>query len=133
MFRINLPPVVKNILIINIIVFLTDRIFTGLGYDYTKWLDLFTPNTGYFRPYQLITHMFMHASFFHIFFNMFGLVIFGKVIESVWGSKRMFILYFVSGLGAAGLQLLVYDGCHAWRLRGSFRFAGCICPVVSEC
>ncbi len=108
MFRLNLPPVVKNILIINIIVFLADKIVTGMGYEYTQWLALFTPNTGYFRPFQLVTHMFMHGGFFHLFFNMFGLVVFGRVIESVWGSKRMFILYFVSGLGAAGLQLLVY-------------------------
>lgn len=108
MFRTNLPPVVKNILIINIIVFLLDKIFTGLGYEFTQWLALFTPNTGYFRPFQLITHMFMHAGFGHIFFNMFGLIVFGRVIESVWGSKRMFILFFISGLGAAGLQLLVY-------------------------
>ena len=108
MFRTNLPPVVKNILIINIIVFLVHKVLTGMGYEYTQWLALFTPNTGYFRPFQLVTHMFMHAGFGHIFFNMFGLIIFGRVIESVWGSKRMFILYFVSGLGAAGLQLLVY-------------------------
>jgi rhomboid-like protein len=108
MLKFNLPPVVKNILIINVIVFLADKIITGMGYNFTQWLALFTPNTGYFRPYQLITHMFMHAGLMHIFFNMFGLVVFGRIIESVWGSKKMFILYFVSGLGAAGLQLLVY-------------------------
>ncbi|MBN2212813.1 MAG: rhomboid family intramembrane serine protease [Bacteroidales bacterium] len=108
MLRFNLPPVVRNILIINIIVFLADKVVTGMGYDYIQWLALFTPNTGYFRPFQLITHMFMHAGLMHIFFNMFGLVVFGKVIESVWGSRKMFILFFVSGLGAAGLQLLVY-------------------------
>src|SRR4030042_5091274 len=108
MFRFNLPPVVKNILIINVIVYLADRVFTGLGYDYTRLLALYTPNTGYFRPFQLVTHMFMHAGLFHIFFNMFGVIVFGRVIESVWGSKRIFILFFVSGLGAAGLQLLVY-------------------------
>jgi len=108
MFRTNLPPVVKNLLIINIIVFIVHSLSTRMGYVFTEWLALYTPDTGNFRPYQLITHMFMHAGFGHIFFNMFGLVVFGRVIESVWGSKRMFILYFVSGLGAAGLQLLVY-------------------------
>lgn len=108
MIRIDLPPVVKNILILNIIFFLADLLFKALNYEFTYWLPLYSLNTGYFRPFQLVTHMFMHANFMHIFFNMFGVVIFGKIIESVWGSKRIFILYFVSGLGAAGLQLLVY-------------------------
>lgn len=109
MFRIDLPPVVKNILIINVIVFLADLIFKSLGYTFTGWLALFTFDTGYFRPYQLVTHMFMHGGFAHIFFNMFGLVMFGKIIESVWGGKKFFILYFISGLGAAGLQLLAFN------------------------
>ena len=108
MFRINLPRVVKNLVIINVIVFLVDYILRSRNYEITYWLRLYSLNSGFFRPYQLITHMFMHANFMHLFFNMFGLVIFGKVLETVWGSKRMFILYFVSGLGAAGLQLLVY-------------------------
>ncbi len=112
MFRINLPPVVKNILWINIIMFLADKVLHGMGYNITEWLSLYSLNTPYFRPYQLITHMFMHANLMHIFFNMFGLVMFGRIIESVWGSKKMFILYFVSGLGAAGLQLLVYYLTH---------------------
>lgn len=108
MFRIDLPQVVKNILFINIIVFLADIVFKSLGYTFTNWLALYSFGTGAFRPYQLVTHMFMHGGFMHIFFNMFGLVMFGKVIEAVWGGKRFFILYFISGLGAAGLQLLVY-------------------------
>ncbi len=108
MIRIDLPRVVKNLLFINIIFFIADFTLRKLGFEITLWLRLYSINSGFFRPYQLITHMFMHANFMHLFFNMFGLVIFGKILETVWGSKRMFILYFVSGLGAAGLQLFVY-------------------------
>ena len=107
MFRIDLPPVVKNILLINIFVFIIDWLLTRLGYPITNLLALWSIGSGYFKPYQILTSMFVHANFLHIFFNMFGLVIFGRILESVWGSKRMFILYFVSGFGAAGLQLLV--------------------------
>ena len=107
MFRIDLPPVVKNILFINIFVFIIDWLLTRLGYPITNLLALWSIGSGYFKPYQILTSMFVHANFLHIFFNMFGLVIFGRILESVWGSKRMFILYFVSGFGAAGLQLLV--------------------------
>ena len=75
--------------------------------DLRIWLALFSPGSEYFQPYQLITHMFMHGNFYHLFFNMFALWMFGRVLESVWGGKRFFIYYFITGLGAAGLQLLV--------------------------
>lgn len=114
MFRIDLPPVVKNILILNILVFLVHNI---LGMPFTEWfflynfdyVDPYTFKEYGFEPFQLVTHMFMHGGFAHIFFNMFGLVMFGKIIETVWGGKRFFILYFISGLGAAGLQLLAFN------------------------
>lgn len=61
-----------------------------------------------FHAYQLVSHMFMHGGFGHLFMNMFGLYMFGRVLENTLNSKRFFILYFVSGLGAAGLQLMVY-------------------------
>ncbi|MBN1598606.1 MAG: rhomboid family intramembrane serine protease [Bacteroidales bacterium] len=68
---------------------------------------LYNFKSEYFNPIQLITHMFMHGGFGHIFFNMFAVFMFGRVIENVWGSKRFFILYMLSGIGAALLQLLI--------------------------
>ncbi len=64
-----------------------------------------------FQPWQLITHMFLHGGFTHLFFNMFSLWMFGSVLESVWGPKRFLTFYFICGLGAAILQLafLWYD------------------------
>ena len=58
-----------------------------------------------FRPHQLVTHMFMHANFTHLFFNMFALWMFGKTLENVWGGKRFLIYYMFTGLGAAALHL----------------------------
>jgi membrane associated rhomboid family serine protease len=101
----SLPQVTKVILIINVILFGLDYI---TGHMLVNYLALYSIHTNGFKPYQLITHMFMHGSLGHIFFNMFGLYMFGKVLESVLGSRRFFILYFLSGIGAAGLQLLVY-------------------------
>jgi membrane associated rhomboid family serine protease len=64
-------------------------------------LGLYYPQSELFKPYQIVTHMFMHADFWHLFFNMFALYMFGQVLESVWGPKRFLIYYFVCGLGAA--------------------------------
>jgi len=103
----NLPPVIKNLLIINIIVFLADFILPRFGFDLTNLLALHNLNSPYFQPFQFVTHMFMHGSLMHLFFNMFALVMFGKVLEAVWGSKRFLIYYFVTGLGAAALHSFV--------------------------
>ena len=101
----SLPPVTRVILIINVVLFVLDM-FTG--HLVLNYLGLYSIHTQNFQPYQLVSHMFMHGGFGHIFFNMFGLFMFGKVLESVLGSKRFFILYFLSGLGAALLQLAIY-------------------------
>jgi membrane associated rhomboid family serine protease len=102
-----MPPVVLNLLIINVIFFLATTLLVNSGIDLVKYLGLYYPGSELFRPHQLITHMFMHASFTHLFFNMFALWMFGRVLESVWGSRRFLVYYFVTGLGAAGLHLLV--------------------------
>jgi len=101
------PPVVLNILIINVLLFLATVILQRSSIDLTRYLALYYPGSEYFQPYQLITHMFMHGSLTHIFFNMFALWMFGRVLESVWGPKRFFIYYFATGLGAAALHLFV--------------------------
>jgi membrane associated rhomboid family serine protease len=103
----NIPPVVLNLLIINILLFLATMLLRHQGLDLERWLALYYPGSDYFKPYQLITHMFMHANTMHIFFNMFALWMFGRVLEGVWGSKRFMIYYFVTGLGAAGFYLFV--------------------------
>lgn len=100
----NIPPVVKNIIIINVILFLGTLLVKEPMYER---LALFPLGSYFFRPYQLVTHMFMHGGFWHIFFNMYTLFFFGCVLERVWGSKKFLLYYFVTGLGAAACHLLV--------------------------
>ncbi|MEF8811904.1 MAG: rhomboid family intramembrane serine protease, partial [Bacteroidales bacterium] len=100
------PPVVKNLIIINALMLLGYYAFSGaINLNWT--LGLFYWGSDQFEPYQIITHMFMHGNFAHLFFNMFALWMFGRVLENVWGPKRFFIYYFVTGLGAAFLHLMV--------------------------
>lgn len=102
-----IPPVVKNLIIINIIMLLATYILSMRGIDLTSILGLRYYQSPEFRPYQLVTHMFMHGGFTHLLFNMFALWMFGRVLEGVWGPKRFFIYYFVTGLGAALLHTFV--------------------------
>ncbi|MEF8845308.1 MAG: rhomboid family intramembrane serine protease [Bacteroidales bacterium] len=100
------PPVVKNLIIINALMLLGYYAFSGaINLNWT--LGLFYWGSDQFEPYQIITHMFMHGNFAHLFFNMFALWMFGRVLENVWGPKKFFIYYFVTGLGAAFLHLMV--------------------------
>lgn len=86
--------------------FLATLVFADRGWlDLTEKLGLFYPESRYFKPYQLITHVFMHGGFMHLFFNMFSLWMFGSVLENYWGPKRFFIYYFVTALGAAALHI----------------------------
>jgi membrane associated rhomboid family serine protease len=97
-----LPPVVKNLILINVVMLIAD--FTAksvFGTDLTTILGLYFPKSDKFMPLQIITHMFMHANFMHLFFNMFALYMFGGILENVWGPKRFLIYYMVCGLGAA--------------------------------
>ncbi len=104
---VNLPPVIKNLLIINILVFLADNVLPSVGFDLTRLLALHNIQSEYFKPFQFVTHMFMHGGLTHIFFNMFALVMFGRMLELVWGPKRFLIFYFVTGIGAAALHSTV--------------------------
>jgi len=108
----TIPPVVKNLIIINVLMFIATYIMSLRGIDLNNILGLHYIQSSEFRPYQLVTHMFMHAEIknggiWHIFFNMFALWMFGRILESVWGPKRFFIFYFVTGLGAAILHSFV--------------------------
>ncbi len=103
----NLTPVVKNILILNIIFFLATLALHSQGINLEDHLSAFYFNSPNFRAWQIITYMFMHAGFMHIFFNMFALFIFGPALEYAMGEKRFLIYYFVTGIGALLLQWLV--------------------------
>ncbi|MHB1279362.1 MAG: rhomboid family intramembrane serine protease [Bacteroidia bacterium] len=97
-----LPPVVKNLLIINGLFFLGSYVVTDrFGMDVFHLLGLHYWTSDGFRPYQIITHMFMHGSIGHILSNMFALWMFGSVLENIWGGKRFLIYYLITGLGAA--------------------------------
>ncbi|MBN1182978.1 MAG: rhomboid family intramembrane serine protease [Bacteroidales bacterium] len=103
-----LPPVVKNLLIINILFFLaTVALQKAYNYDLTDILGLHYFKSSKFMPFQYITYMFMHGSLGHIFFNMFALWMFGNVLENVWGGKRFLFYYIVTGIGAGLVQLVV--------------------------
>ncbi len=104
----SIPPVVKNLLIINVLLLLATYVVgTAFQVNLIEELGLYFPASGKFHPYQIVTHMFMHGGWFHLFFNMFALWMFGRVLESVWGPKRFFLYYVITGLGAAGFHLLV--------------------------
>jgi membrane associated rhomboid family serine protease len=94
----RIPIVVKNIIIINLLMLLA--IFVNQDFMFKKFA-LFYPTSPFFQPYQYITHMFMHGGIAHLFFNMYAFFLFGSVLEQVWGSKKFFIYYMVTGLGAA--------------------------------
>jgi membrane associated rhomboid family serine protease len=102
-FYNSIPPVTRNLLTINLVVWLACLLFKPLEF----YLALFNYDSGLFKVYQLVTYMFAHASFEHIFFNMFALFMFGGVLENYWGQKRYLIYYMVTGIGAGLVQLLV--------------------------
>lgn len=102
MFRIT--PIVKHFIIINVIMFA----LTLLAENFMlEKFALFYFNSPFFKPYQLISYIFMHGGFMHILFNMYSLYIFGSVLESVWGGKKFFIYYMVTGIGAALFHLFI--------------------------
>lgn len=105
--RQSMPPVIKNLLIINVLVFVMTHIIANPVVE--MWIiDTFALNYGfnYLKPWQFITYMFMHADFTHLLFNMFSLWMFGTVIEQYLGSKRFLYFYLVCGIGAAVIHLL---------------------------
>jgi membrane associated rhomboid family serine protease len=104
------PPVVKNLIIINVVMWLGNFFFIRVMHiNLIGILGLFPFPSPLFKPWQIVTHMFMHSSngIFHIFFNMWALWMFGKILESVWGGRRFLIYYLVTGLGAMLVHSLV--------------------------
>lgn len=100
----NIPPVVKNLIIVNALLLFATYILERAGINLYTYLGLFFPASEHFRLHQIFTHMFMHGGIMHLFFNMFALFMFGRVLESVWGPKRFLFYYLVTGIGAALLH-----------------------------
>ncbi|MEQ8705046.1 MAG: rhomboid family intramembrane serine protease [Phaeodactylibacter sp.] len=121
MFRVT--EVVKHLLVINILMYLGTMLLgdpshgTSLDLvnekvtDFSLWgryrLAMFFPTSDYFRPFQIVTHMFMHADIGHLFFNMFAVFMFGPPLEATWGPKRFLFYYLVAGFGSVLLHTLV--------------------------
>ncbi len=105
----NIQPVTKNLLLLNIAMFLLTLFFEyqGHGVDLGSLLGAHYFGTPLFQPYQLVTHFFMHGGFLHIFMNMYILVMFGSFLERLWGAKRYFILYVAAALGSVLLYNFV--------------------------
>ncbi len=103
-----IPPVIKNLIILNVLVYLAQQTLGGAVE--TKMFDLFAlhdVHSVYFRPHQLITYLFLHGSWGHIFSNMLALWMFGAALENAWGSKRFLIYYIICGIGAGVCHLVV--------------------------
>lgn len=108
MFR-NITPVVQNLLLLNVVLFIVSAfLFPQLS----EWFALYYIHSPYFKPFQFLTYMFMHADFWHLFSNMFGLLIFGPLLEQFLGPKKLFILWMVCGVGSG----LLYSGYSAYRM-----------------
>lgn len=110
----NIPPVTKNLLLLNITMYIVAQILLANGTDLHFWLAGRYLNSPYFEPYQIISHMFMHsyADILHIVFNMLLLVMFGAHLERIWGARRYFIFYFACGLGA----FILYNSIGVWQI-----------------
>jgi len=112
-----IPPVVKNLLIINGIFFAAKYILSSVDLDYL--LGAFYFDSPFFRVWQFLTYMFMHGNFMHILFNMFALFTFGGILESRWGVKRFINFYLITGLGAVALQMAV-QAYEVYQITGAF-------------
>ena len=100
----NFPTVTKNLLLINILCFFGSIVVAKYGIDLNDLCGLHFFLASKFKLYQIITYMFLHEGFSHIFFNMFALWMFGRILENIWGPKRFLILYMVCGIGAGLMQ-----------------------------
>lgn len=102
----GIPQVTKNLLLLNVLMFILTFVFETKGIKLGEILGAHYFGTPLFEPYQIVSHFFMHGDLFHLFFNMYALIMFGSFLEKLWGPKRFFILYIASALGA----FLLYNG-----------------------
>jgi membrane associated rhomboid family serine protease len=115
----NVTPVVRNLIIINIVVFLLQQLIPTVTY----FLALYDVQSDYFKPYQFFTYMFAHGGFMHIFFNMLALASFAPILESYWGEKKFLIFYLATGIGAgviyAAVNFFLFPGAAGSMLGAS--------------
>ncbi len=109
-FLSSIPVVTKNLIIINLIIWLASIILPKHGINLVQLFGLHFPGATNFNPFQFISYMFLHdtSSFTHVFFNMFAVFMFGRVLEGVWGPKRFLLFYMVTGVGAGFIQEAVW-------------------------
>lgn len=114
----SIPPVTRNLIIINVLVWAVGAIVPSLGHTLLRLLGLHYIGAPGFNPVQIISYMFLHDehTVMHVLFNMFTLWMFGRVLERVWGSRRFLLFYFVCGIGAA----LVQEGVWALTLHSEY-------------
>lgn len=112
----SIPPVTLNIILISLILLLADMFLPQVNGQISilkHFLALFSIDfsnfvpTDHFMPHQLITYMFMHEGFSHFFFNMFGVFMFGRTLETIWGGKKFLLFYILAGIGAGLTQLII--------------------------
>ncbi len=128
----NIPPVVKNLLIINVIFFIATLMFEkGNSSPLVEWLGVYYFDSPRFRIWQVVTYMFMHGGLAHIFFNMFALFTFGSTIEYLFGSKRFLNYYLLTGLGALALQMFV-QAIEVYNIAGTLNLNVANIPPVDE-
>jgi len=100
-FLSSMPTAIRHIIVINVLVMTMTYLNENFMYEH---FALFYPTSQFFHWWQPVTHMFMHGGFWHLFFNMYTLFIFGSVLERVWGTQKFLIFYFVTGIGAAAIH-----------------------------
>jgi membrane associated rhomboid family serine protease len=101
------PPVIKNLLIINVLVFIAQATFGANSHAIENLFALHDVHSVFFKPHQLLTYMFLHGGIDHLLFNMLALWMFGSVLENYWGAKRFLQFYLITGLGAGLLHLAI--------------------------
>ena len=137
----SIPPVIKNLLIVNVRVLISPIIFINQGFPLEEYGALQCFGSGNFKAWQLITYMFMHSAvdgtgivFSHILFNMFTLWMFGSILENVWGGKRFLTFYMICGVIAGVAQLFLQKdfGLCSWCVRRNHGNNGCLCLSVPQ-
>jgi membrane associated rhomboid family serine protease len=125
------PPVTKNIIIINVLMFAGTLVATRYGIDLSDYLGLHFFLAKDFHLIQLFTYMFMHGGFTHIFFNMFAVWMFGRILEQAWGPKKFLTYYIACGIGAGLIQELVQFVYYATVLSdyAGVNFNGVVIPM----
>ena len=113
----NFPPVIKNLLIINVLVWIAQETIGANSYTINNLFALHDVRSSFFKPHQLFTYIFMHGGFNHLLFNMLALWMFGSALENYWGAKRFLQFYIICGIGAGLLHLgvLYIEMAHYWE------------------